>query len=485
MSRDATLLEQFARRGSEAAFAELVGRHLDLVHAAALRQVAGDAGKAQDVTQAVFCELARKAPALLGHPSLAGWLYSTGRHIASRLQRAETRRTARETASLAMNDTATEPEIDGVWKEIRPLLDEAMGELHEKDREAVILRFFQNRTMSEIGGALRLGENATRMRVERALERLRERLGRKGIKSSASLLGAALAANAVSAPPIGLASTVLGSALAGAAAAGAATTTTLPLLHFMTATQLKAGLATMALVGATTGLLVTQNSKAALEAELASLRAAAPEVERLRAENKRLGQVEMGEAEVGRLRAQTTELARLRGEVTLLKKELADAQAALASAAARPTPPQAAKEPALTPEERLEFAKNLGIAKMTVTRHLGGAMLAYAMEHGSMPADISDAREYLPPITPELDFLMSLASPSDFEIMYQGPLSDLKHPERTIILREKTPFNYLGGGAASRTYLFADGHSEIYKAPNGDFEPWERARLAPQANGGR
>jgi len=481
MTDDATLLKEFASQGSETAFAELVGRHVNLVHAAALRQVAGDPGRAQDVTQAVFCELARKAAALRAHPCLAGWLYSTARHIAARLQRADTRRAARETAALAMNETTSAPERESAWREIRPLLDEAMGELGERDREAVILRYFQDRPLSEVGAALRLSDNAARMRVERALERLRHLLSRKGVKSSAALLGAALAANAAGAAPAGLAASVLGPALAGAAAAGAAASTTLTLLHFMTAAHLKTTVATVALIGAAAGLVATHTSNKALRREVETLQAKALELEGAQAG---VGRPALGEAdsrELARLRGQVTELARLRGDVTLLKRQLADAQAA---AATRIQSPRTPAEPPLTQEQRDELSKNLSMAKLSLTRVWGGALLGYAMKHGKMPQDIFEAQEHLPEIPAEVEFLIGLASPSDFEMMFRGSLADLKSPERTIILKEKEAFNHRADGRSSRTYLFADGHSEIYTPPNGDFETWEKARLfAPPGEG--
>lgn len=473
MSTDASLLERFVEEHSEAAFAELVHRHVDLVHSAALRQVAGDAHKAQDVTQAVFGELARKASGLVGHRCLAGWLYTTARHIASRLQRTEARRAARENASLAMKDSSTDPESEAIWHEIGPVLDEAMQELGEKDREAVILRYFQSKPLSEIGTALRLNENAARMRVERALEKLRRHLSRKGIKSSASLLGTALAANAVSTAPSSLAAVVVGPALAGAASAAP---TMLSILHFMTVSQLKTTIAAVAILGTTTGLIVSHRTNHKLHEQVESLRVEASDVEQLRTDNKRLGQLEIDQAELDRLRGQSSELLRLRGEVGRLKQQLASIPT---PALPQPTAPKV-METALTDEQRRETAKNLGMAKMTLTRVWGTALLAYAAANGKFPEQLAEVQDYLPAIPEEVNFLLGLSSPSDFELVFHGSLSDVKHPERTIIMREKEPFNFQEDGTASRTYLFADGHSEVHNARNGDFESWERQRLLVQ-----
>jgi RNA polymerase sigma factor (sigma-70 family) len=194
---DAQLLRRFLQQRLEAAFAELVERHLDLVYSAALRQMAGDVHRAQDVTQAVFCELARKAPALIERPSLAGWLYTTARHIAARTQRGESRRARREVASLAMSDPPPNPAAMDAWESLRPVLDDAMHCLPARDREAVLLRFFENRSYREVGTALGVKENTARMRVERALERLRRQLERRGITSTAVILAGVLGTQTV------------------------------------------------------------------------------------------------------------------------------------------------------------------------------------------------------------------------------------------------------------------------------------------------
>ncbi len=206
MNDDAHLLHEFADGGSDAAFAELVRRYLDLVHSAARRQVAGDVHRAEEVTQAVFVELARQAKRLTTHRSLAGWLYTTARFVAARNQRAEQRRVLHETAAHPMNET--DSESAPAWDDLRPLLDEVMHRLSPADREAVVLRFFQNRPLAQVGQALGVGENAARMRVDRALERLRRELARRGIRSTAAALSAALSAYAVAPAPAGLAATV-------------------------------------------------------------------------------------------------------------------------------------------------------------------------------------------------------------------------------------------------------------------------------------
>jgi RNA polymerase sigma factor (sigma-70 family) len=232
MSDDAVLLRQYATTRSEPAFTELVERHLDLVYFAALRRCGGDAHAAKDVAQQVFTLLARDAGALANHALLTGWLYVTTRNVAANLLRSDRGRRARESEALAMNDALTpDSTVTAVdWDRIRPELDGALDELGDRDRDAVLLRFFENRPFAEIGAALRLTEDAARMRVDRALDKLRAVLARRGITSTAAALALALSQHAAQVKPVGLAGSVAAAALAGstkvavigAAAAGAA-----------------------------------------------------------------------------------------------------------------------------------------------------------------------------------------------------------------------------------------------------------------------
>jgi len=162
MVEDAELLARYAGQRSESAFAELVRRHLNVVHATALRLAGGDAHLAQDITQTVFIELARQAPRLAGKP-LAGWLHTTTRFTAAKTVRSEVRRRQREQESCAMNVNDSRPETN--WDQLRPVLDTALGELSEHDREAVLLRYFHGREFRAVGAALGVSEDAARMRV--------------------------------------------------------------------------------------------------------------------------------------------------------------------------------------------------------------------------------------------------------------------------------------------------------------------------------
>jgi RNA polymerase sigma factor (sigma-70 family) len=223
MDTDNQLLERYARDSSEAAFRELVERHINLVHSAALRESNGNASLAQDITQAVFTELARHPAKLVRHPALAGWLYTCVRRKSANVRRTEERRHRREHEAFIMNELLGSDPTDQLWHEVRPVLDDAMHELDEEDRAAVVLRFFEGRNLKDIGLALGLSENAARMRVERSLEKLRSLLARRGVKSTASTLATVVASGAVMTAPSTLASAIATSALATAGASGSAT----------------------------------------------------------------------------------------------------------------------------------------------------------------------------------------------------------------------------------------------------------------------
>jgi RNA polymerase sigma factor (sigma-70 family) len=226
MNDDFVLLQRFAETRSEDAFAELVRRHLGFVYQAARRRLGGDAHRAEEAALAVFADLARKAPSLTGRPVvLAAWLHKAAMHATARILRAEQRRRRWETlfAATPMDDDAQNEAVD--MARLRPVLDSALDELGERDRSAVMLRFFEQRAYAEIGERLALSEDAARRRVERALEKLRRGLARRGLASAASALGTALVAEAgVGAGemlPAGLAAKVGAGALAKAGSVAA------------------------------------------------------------------------------------------------------------------------------------------------------------------------------------------------------------------------------------------------------------------------
>ena len=253
MNEDAQLLRRYASEHSESAFAELIQRHVDLVYSAALRLVNGDAHAAQDLTQQVFTELARQAKSLARHPALVGWLYTATRQMAWRALRSDQRRAAREQMAQTMNELLRQPAAEPDWEHLRPVLDDAMHQLNHADRVAVLLRFFKNKSLREVGLELGLTENAARMRVERALDKLRQGLARKGVTSTTAALALVLSGNAVNSAPAGIVAALAGVSLAGAASQ---TGTIVSMLKFMAATKLKIGLSALAIAGVAVTLVL-------------------------------------------------------------------------------------------------------------------------------------------------------------------------------------------------------------------------------------
>lgn len=188
---DWELLQRWAKQRSEAAFAELVKRHLDLVHGSALRQLR-DPILAQDVSQAVFLVLARKASTLSPKTILSGWLFRTTRHVAARARRSESRRQLRENQASFMTLPTTAETPGDRWTEVEPHLDAAMADLAASDREALLLRYFQQKPLKSLGELLGITEEAAKKRVSRALDRLRGRLSKRGVSLTSVALAALL-----------------------------------------------------------------------------------------------------------------------------------------------------------------------------------------------------------------------------------------------------------------------------------------------------
>jgi RNA polymerase sigma factor (sigma-70 family) len=248
MIEDTELLRRYAEEHSEAAFTELVERRLGLVYAVALRQTRGDAHRAQDIAQTVFTNLARKASSLSRQPVLAGWLYRSAQFAASDAMRTEWRRQVREQAAHTMNEILSEDRSAGDWDKLRPDLDQVMSELDESDRDALVLRFFDDRPFADVGAKLNLTENAARMRVQRALEKVRALLARRGVTSTTAALAGVLTGQAGTAAPAAIVASVSSAALAGAASGGALVTAA-GLFKIMSTTKIITAAGVVALVG--------------------------------------------------------------------------------------------------------------------------------------------------------------------------------------------------------------------------------------------
>jgi RNA polymerase sigma factor (sigma-70 family) len=220
---DMTLVREFAARQSETAFAALVERHVSLVHSAALRR-SGDAHLAEEITQAVFIILARKAASLGPNTILPAWLYRTTRYAADNALTIQRRRRAREQEAY-MQSTLQSDDTTAVWQQLAPLLEDAMDKLSERDRAPLVLRYFENRPWREVAGLMRVKEDAAQKRGLRALEKLRALFAKRGVKLTTAIIAGAVSANSVQAAPAGMAKTISLVTATKSAAASASTLT--------------------------------------------------------------------------------------------------------------------------------------------------------------------------------------------------------------------------------------------------------------------
>jgi RNA polymerase sigma factor (sigma-70 family) len=251
---DISLLREYIDHASEDAFAALVARHVNKVYSIALRH-ARNPHQAEEIAQAVFVILARQARQLDSRVILSGWLCRTAQLTAVTFVRSETRRARREQEAYMQNPLA-ETESD-VWPQIAPLLDVAMARLSEADYHAVVLRFFDGKSMKEVGAALGASEDAAKMRVNRAVEKLRRFFTRRGIIVPVAVLTAAISANSVQSAPVMLAKTATTVALAKGATTSTSTLTLIKgVLKIMAWTKAKtaiaAGVVTLLVAGTAT-----------------------------------------------------------------------------------------------------------------------------------------------------------------------------------------------------------------------------------------
>jgi len=455
MTPDSELLRLYARTRSEEAFAELVQRHVNLVYSAVLRRLNGDTHLAQDAAQTVFADLARKAASLSRRATLTGWLFTSAHFAAAEIARKESRRRGREEKYMREPDSQTP--TDPAWEELRPAIDEAMLQLKEADREAILLRYFENRPLAEVGAKLGLRENTARMRVERALEKLRALLAKRGIATTSALV-ATISAHAVQVAP---AEMVTALAATSISATGAETLT---LLKIMTATKLKLALGTLVIVGATTALVVQYQVQNRLRAENESWRR---QVAQLQADNDALSNrlttardsnpvpdTHLRDylrlrAEVGLLRQKTNELGKLI-EKDHLRRATGDSQASDET----------------TPAEEQE--RQISTAKMSDAKTLVLGEYLYTQDHkGQLATNVDQFASYLTNSDPKL------TDTNNFELAYAGSINGLTNASSVIMIRESQAWQTLNGKWA-RAYGFMDGHAEIHVQESDDFDAFEQ-----------
>ena len=269
---DMALLQDYAARNSEAAFETLVSRRVGFVYSAALRQVR-DPHLAEEVTQAVFIILAQKAGQISDKTILTGWLFKTTRFTALAQRRAAAKRRQRE-QEAQMQSEVQPPTPDPLWEQMSPLLDEALAQLGEQDRQAVLLRFFENKSLADVGNFLGTGEDTARKRVGRALEKLQRFFVKRGIASTTALVAGVIAANSVHAAPTGLAASVAAAAAQGSATTASTLTLVKGALKLMAWAKTKTAAAAAAAV-----ILAAGTTTAVVEAVHSARAAAIPDIQ--------------------------------------------------------------------------------------------------------------------------------------------------------------------------------------------------------------
>jgi RNA polymerase sigma factor (sigma-70 family) len=280
---------------------------VNLVYSAALRQVRSPQ-LAEEIAQSVFADLARDANKLNLETILTAWLYSVTRRTAIDAIRKESRRQLREQIAVEMNDmNATAND----WTQIEPLLDDAMAALDETDRSAILLRYFENKNLREVGESLKISDDAAQKRVSRAVERLREFFSKQKITIGASGLAVLISANAVQSAPVGLAATI--------STAIALTTTAIgmTMIHKLLITA-------MAAVAVGTGIYAfhLQSQMSSLQQQQASLNQQIAQLSSERDDAK--NQLAALQRENEESQANETELLKLRGETGVLRRQLGE-----------------------------------------------------------------------------------------------------------------------------------------------------------------
>jgi|GEM_PF-3574417 len=259
MTDDHRLLRRFAEEGDEAAFTELVGRHLGMVHGICRRRT-GDSQLAEELAQNVFAALARKAGSIRDGVLVVGWLHRASCLESLRALRAEA---SRQRTMKRFKELQPTPDCHGedLPSEIVPLLDEAMDRLASSDRDVLLMRFASGLTLRQIGEAMGKSESASQRHLQRAVEKLSGLLRKRGVTVGVTVLAGFLGTDLAKAAPATLASaTVSKVAIAQASAGGAFATTTLTTTLILMKQKATIVAAVCLLAAAGSAVYIQQNS---------------------------------------------------------------------------------------------------------------------------------------------------------------------------------------------------------------------------------
>lgn len=454
---DLNLLEDYTRSGSEKAFTTLVSRHLNLVYSAALRQV-GSSQLAEEVSQSVFSELARNAAKFRPDTVLAAWLYQVARRTAIDVVRRESRRQLREKIAVEMADMNTN---SAEWLQIEPLLDEAMETLNEPERAAILLRYFENKSLRDVGKTLGVSDDTAQKRVSRAVERLREFFSKRNVTIGASGLVVLISANAVLAAPVGLSALISSSVITTTITIATHTT-----MHWINLKSVTAILAAAITAGTVTHLVERRETNRlrsenqalmALQKQLTGERDAA-----LSAEMQKSGEIEQSQKD-------KNELLRLRGEVGVLRRQIFETGQRPKNN--NPIRNQTVVAQSATPNgNEVDSFTEISVERKNSVKQIGVAMRLFAMEHkNEFPTDFSQIGEELSPATRN-----TAADLFEF-VQHAVPINDRNNPDK-IIIRERI-VRQRPDGKWARAYGFADGSASEEVSDTNNFEAWEKQHI--------
>lgn len=461
---DRELLRDYVANNSQSAFTQLVERHLALVYSAARRQLR-DSHLAEDVAQQVFTLLARKATRLGPDTILSGWLYRTARNLTSEMLRRERRRLQREQTALEIMNQPS----DHTWQQIAPVLDDAMAVLSGADHDAVVLRYFENRSLADVGAALGTTDDAAQKRISRALEKLRGFFNRRGKSVTTTALAAAITAGAIQPAPSALAAGIAATsfALAGSAGVGAGIAQTLMLM------KTKLVFAAVVMAAVATPVVWQQKTMNGLRQANQQLQARVAQSEQVRDENARLTQLKIDADELARLRGEHAELLRLRGEVGVLRqsqKQIATLQRQVETARAM-ADAAAAKAGEVSADDA---ARHIAYDTIEVMKQLGLAARIFSTDNqDQFPTSFAQMTNILPAKLPgglTLD---------RFEFNQEQPSVKITEPQRWLF-RERVP-RQLSDGKWQRIYTLADGSVQTIASATGDFSFFEHHGSLPPA----
>lgn len=506
---DIDLVREYADRNSEPAFAEMVRRHINLVYSVALR-FTSHTQDAQDVSQAVFVILSQKAESLRATTILTGWLYETTRFTAMRFMRNKASRHLRE--QEAYMSTVTDSNSESVWRQLVPLLEEAMARLSEKERTLVALRFFENKSAAEAANLLGIQEWAARKRVERAMEKLRRFFMKRGMAISGAAIAGAMSANSIQAAPAGLAAIISANVFSGTTFTTAAVVAATKTIAMTTLQKSIVAAALVVTVGA--GVFEAhQNSESqkqiqSLQQQQNSLNGQLAQLQRERDDaSNQLGGLIAENAQL-KSNANKHELLKLRGEVTRLRTANAqidsndptDVAAKAVAAKVKQMKQWLEQNPNkkipelqyLTAQEWMrganyttdlktddDFDRALSQlrrdAKRTFANSIGAALADYiAGNNGQLPTDISQLESYF---NPPIDGTIL----QRYQLLQTGNLSGI--PNNEPLIAERAPvddqYDTLFTISATGFSYQGTGTSIVNGSGKGDFGANTTAKLKP------